>query len=284
MKILAGFSLAACLLMATATHADIPKKVVVAGGGITEIIYQLGAESVLAGVDTTSEYPVDAKKLPSIGYMRAISAEGVLSLQPEVLLLTEEAGPAKVLDVLRQAGVNLRVLNSEHSIPALLARVKTVAELLGKQDQGKALINSLQQQQVQLQVKINGRDKPRVLFLLTHGGRSPMSAGKGTAADSVMKLAGAENVVQNFHGYRPLSQEAIAALQPDFIVTTRQGLQQIGGADALLKRAGVNLTPAAHKQQLITMDASYLLGFGPRVLDAANQLANKLNIDSLAQQ
>lgn len=274
-----------CLLTAIfSAYADSPERVVVAGGGITEIIYQLGAQEVLAGVDTTSSYPESAKQLPSIGYMRAISAEGVLSLKPDLLLLTENAGPGKVLGVLKQAGVNIQTLNSEHSIAGLLARVDQVASLLGKQVQGEALKASLQQQQTKLQQRLKGSESPKVLFLLTHGGRSPMSAGKGTAADAVMALAGAENVVESFHGYRPLSQEAIAVLQPDFIITTEQGLQQVGGADTLLERAGINLTPAAQKQQLIAMDASYLLGFGPRVLQAANQLANQLHANVLAHQ
>lgn len=278
--------LATALLLLTvsfAPYADTPSKVVVASGGITEIIYQLGAEGVLAGVDTTSSYPESAQQLPSIGYMRAISAEGVLSLKPDLLLLSNEAGPKKVLDLLQQAGLTMQTVNSEHSVEGLIERVKQVAGLLAKQEKGDALVARLLQQQRELQQHIKGKTKPRVLFLLTHGGRSPMSAGHGTAADAVIGLAGAENVVKSFHGYRPLSQEAVAALQPDFIITTQQGLQQIGGADALLERAGIDLTPAAKNKQLIAMDAAYLLGFGPRVLEASLQLADQLHVGALAQ-
>lgn len=259
-------------------YADQLSRVVVAGGGITEIVYQLNAQDVLAGVDSTSQYPAAAQQLPSVGYLRALSAEGVLSLKPDAVLVTKEAGPAKVLEVLEKAGVNVQTLNSDYSIEGLLARVKEVATLLDKAEEGEKLAQNLNEQYKTLQTLLKQRvgEPKKVLFLLTHGGRSPMASGKGTAADALIKLAGAENVVGDFHGYRPLSQEAVASLKPDYILTTQQGLEQIGGAGDLLNRAGINLTPAAQKQQLIAMDALYLLGFGPRVIGAAQELTEQL--------
>lgn len=277
-KVMKLLALAVLMLQVYGANAAAPKRVVAAGGGVTEIIYALGAEEVLVGVDTTSQYPAAAQKLPRVGYLRTLSAEGLLSLKPEVILATKEAGPAKVLDIVDQAGVSVQYLNSDYSIEGLLARIREIAKLLDKQEQAEQLLANILQQNQSLKYTIKQQqDSPkRILFLLTHGGRSPMSAGGSTAADALIKMAGGVNVVDSFHGYRPLSQEAVANLKPDYILTTEQGLRQIGGTDALLSRAGINLTPASQKQQLVAMDALYLLGFGPRVIQAAKELAEQL--------
>lgn len=281
---ISSFLFVALSFQFTAANAEAWERVVVAGSSITEVIYQLGAEDKLVGVDTTSVYPKATNELPNIGYLRALSAEGVLSLKPDLLLVTEEAGPVKVLEVLRQAGVNVHKVSSDKSLAGVHKQVQEIAKLLAKPKKAAAIQSQLQQQAEALIQQLEGQAGARVLFLLTHGGRSPMSAGKDTAADALIKLAGGINVVDSFHGYRPLSQEAVAALKPDFILTTEQGLKQIGGAEVLLNRAGINLTPAAQKQQLITMDATYLLGFGPRVLSAAQELAAKLYPQHVAVQ
>ena len=70
------------------------QRVVSVGSALTEIIYALGAEKMLVGVDTTSLYPAAARSLPQVGYMRALSAEGVLSLRPSLVIATTAAGPS----------------------------------------------------------------------------------------------------------------------------------------------------------------------------------------------
>jgi len=103
-----------------------------------------------------------------------------------------------------------------------------------------------------------------------------MVAGRETAADSVIVLAGAENAVTGYTGYKPLSPEAAVAIAPDIILVTTQGLQQSGGADGVLDMPGVSLTPAAKNKRIISMDALYLLGFGPRTADAAMELHRQI--------
>jgi iron complex transport system substrate-binding protein len=77
------------------------------GSALTEIVLCLGAERLLVGVDTTSLYLTAARALPQVGYMRALSAEGVLSLKPTLVIATTAAGPATTLDQLRATGVEV---------------------------------------------------------------------------------------------------------------------------------------------------------------------------------
>ena len=103
-------------------------------------------------------------------------------------------------------------------------------------------------------------------------------AGAGTTADLMIRMSGAENVASKINGYRPLSSEALIELAPDAIVTMqRPGVDDMGKQIAQL--AAVQSTPAGKSNNIITMDALYLLGFGPRTPDAAKELMERLYPD-----
>ena len=104
------------LLFSTAAFADTPKRVVSVGGALTETVYALGAGELLVGSDTTSYYPEAAANSPKVGYQRALSAEGILSLSPDLVIMTDEAGPPPVLAQLNSAGVNMLTLNAGRSL------------------------------------------------------------------------------------------------------------------------------------------------------------------------
>ena len=81
-------------------------RIVSIGGAITEILYALGLEQRVVAIDSTSFYPPQAlHDKPNVGYMRALSPEGVLGLSPSLILATEDAGPKEAVAVLRAAGI-----------------------------------------------------------------------------------------------------------------------------------------------------------------------------------
>lgn len=261
------------ILTSSLAHAQ---RLVSVGGGLTEIVYALDRETLLAGVDTTSTFPEAATQLPQVGYQRALSAEGILALQPDLLLVTTEAGPPGVISLLEDSGVRLMRLDADYSLDGLYQRIRAIARALSAQEQGEQLIDQLVIDADALAIQRSQSSAPRVLFLLSHAGRSPMVAGHGTAANAIIQLAGATNVVADADGYVPLNQEAMATLAPDIIITTRQGLDALGGKPALLALPGIRLTPAAHHDRIVVMDALYMLGFGPRTPAAASSLHTAL--------
>jgi iron complex transport system substrate-binding protein len=255
-------------------HAnDTPERIISVGGALTEIIYQLGEEDRLVGNDTTSYYPPEAKKLPKVGYQRALSAEGILSLKPDLVILTTEAGPPAVLEQLKTAGVKLLVLEADFTIEGVTSKIEKIANRLDVSAQGQSLISSINYQLSQLEKKIAAQDnKPKVMFILQHGGGAPMVAGSNTAADGIIELSGAENIVSEYEGYKPLTPEALVSNAPDIILVTDRGLEQAGGKKEMLKTPGLALTPAAKNNHIIAMDSLLLLGFGPRTTEAATAL------------
>ena len=101
MRFLTAFLLTVSLLASGDVRAAGPQRIVSAGGDITEIIYQLGAGDRVIGLDSTSNFPADAAEKAQIGYIRNLAAEGILSLDPDILIAAHDAGPPPAVEQLR---------------------------------------------------------------------------------------------------------------------------------------------------------------------------------------
>lgn len=259
-----------------AAQAPGQPRVVSVGGAVTETLFALGAQGQLVGVDTTSLYPVEATRLPQVGYARTLSTEGLLALRPALLLASAEAGPPQVLAQLRQAGVRVEVLDEQHRFEGVLARTQRLGQLCGREREAAQLVARLQQDWA-IRPRPPSGPAPRVLFVLAHGGGQLRVAGEGTAADAMLQLAGARNALAGLQGYKPLTAEAALQAAPELILCTDQGLQVQGGVDGLLKAPGLALTPAGRAGRVASMEAMLLLGFGPRLPQAVAELTSKLH-------
>jgi len=250
----------------SAGAANAAPRLVTVGGAITEVVYLLGAQAQLVGTDTTSLYPPEALRTPKVGYMRQLSAEGLLSLKPDAVITSNEAGPPVVLDQLRSAGVKLEVIEASHDWAEVQRKVQAVGRAAGREEQARALQARLDAEWAQTQQVVaaaKGR-KPRVLFVLSHSA-SPQVAGEKTAAHAVIGLAGGVNALGGFNGYRPMTAEAMAAAAPDLILTSAQSIEAHGGEQKFWERPELALTPAYRQRALVAADALLLLGFGPRM-------------------
>lgn len=264
-------------IQANAAETGPPRRLVAAGGAVTEIIYALGQGDRLAGSDISSLWPEEVKRLPRIGYLRTLSAEGILALHPDMLLTTPEAGPPATLEHLRAGQVRIETIPGGFTPESVETKLTRVAEALGQPERGRQLVDRFRGEWDQARAsvaKLPG--KPRVLFVLAHTGGSPMVAGRNTAADAMIQLARAENAGAAFDGYKPLTAEAAAMANPDVILITDEGVQELGGLQALWSNTALRLTPAGKHRRAVSMDSLYLLGFGPRLPAAVRDLATRL--------
>lgn len=279
-----GAAWAAAALAAPAAQAAAAggQRLVCIGGALTEAVYALGAQAQLVGVDTTSLFPASARELPSVGYARALSAEGVLSLRPGLVLAGAEAGPPAVLRQLQAAGLRLEVMQWPYSLAGVEGMVQGVGTLLGRPAALGSLLSTLREQAQAAQKAVQsvreeaareGRPAPRLLFVLSHSMAQLRVAGHDTAADAMLRLAGGRNAFGEVQGYKPLTPEAVIAAAPDVIVATDQGLQAAGGVAGFLRAPGLAATPAGRAGRVVALDALWLLGFGPRTASAVQALA-----------
>ena len=252
-----------------------PQRVIAIGGAITEILYALGEADRVVAVDTTSLYPPEALgQKPNVGYMRQLSAEGVLSLSPDLILMDDGAGPQQAVELIDAAGVAVQHVPTGYTVAELIEKVRTVSMAVGKADEGAAMAATITAGFDALAADLEDvTERKRVLFILSLVDGRINAAGSGTGADAVIRFAGADNVFGDVEGYKILSSEAVAALQPDAILmVTRPGLEAIDP----LTVPGVVATPAGQAGTVIRMDALHLLGFGPRTPGALRQLAATL--------
>lgn len=273
--------LAAALALASPAKSDAEPAadgVVSVGGAITEIVYALGAGNRLIAVDSTSRYPPQAQEHPNVGYMRQLSAEAIMALEPGLVLAEADAGPPAALDQLRAVGVPLVVVPDHPSPGGVLEKVAAVAQALGLESRGRDLSTRLRQEFEDLGQRMAAvNDRPSVLFLLSIGRGAPLAGGRGTSADGIIALAGGRNAAALLHGYKPLSPEAAAGAAPEVVLVTERTLRLLGGAAALLERPEIAVTPAGRSARLVAMDGLLLLGFGPRTPEAIRRLAAALH-------
>ncbi len=249
-----------------------PQRLICIGSAVTEIVYALKASNLIVGVDTTSIYPDAARSLPSVGYSRTLSVEGILSLSPTQILLTEDAGPPVVLRQIQDAGIQIRRLPAHHSFTGICDRVITIGQAIHQPARADQLKLQLQQQWARIEDEMRAKPfpspTPRVLYIHSMNPSQVMVSGQDTNANAMIRYAGLRNAMDGFRGYKPLTPEAVIVANPDLILVTDQGLEAIGGRSQLARLPGIERTKAIISQKVISMDAVYLLGFGPRMPEA----------------
>lgn len=259
------------MALACAFSAQAAERIVVAGGSLTELIYAIGAGSRVVGVDETTSYPPETQALPHIGYWKQLSSEGILSLHPDSFITWQDAGPQLVFDQLRTQKVNVLTLpRVPATVEQMYANIHTLAKNLHADERGNQLVNSLRQRLDAVAQSSAGKPAPiKAMFILSAGGSAPQVAGKGSVADAIMTLAGAQNVAQHPQ-YRSYSAEALIAANPEVIVVTSQMVD--GDINRLSAIAGITRTAAWKNQRIVMLDQALILGMGPRVADAVETL------------
>ena len=255
-------------------------RIAVAGGSLTEIVYALDAAAQIVAVDVTSTYPQSAKKLPQIGYVRDLSAEGLLSLEPTLILAEHDAGPPDVIEQLETIGVDILRVPESFSLAGIEAKVRCVADALGLGERGARLLLQLKSSlKSSLKGFTTGSVPARGLVTIGINGGTPLVAGRNTSGDGLLQMARAHNIVDH-EGWKPLSREAMVALAPDFIVISERGVNMAGGLAKLVEHPAFRLTPAVRHDRVIVMDGMAMLGFGPRTVTAARELRHALLQDT----
>lgn len=275
--LLAVLFLSACAKQSAETSSD-KVKIVTVGGAITEIVYALGAGEKLVGTDTSSVFPEAATKLPQVGYQRTISAEGVISMKPSLVLILPEAGPPAAIQQIESAGIKIVRINNESNVDGTKAKIRQIAEAINQKEKGEELIKTLETELSEAEkLAATKTDKPKVVFIYSRGGGAAQVGGKETPADAMIKMAGGTNPITEFSEYKPLTPEALVAAAPDVILLPTRALASFGGIESVLNLPGVRETPAGKNKRIVTVDDTLLLGFTPRLGQGVKELCEKIH-------
>lgn len=255
-------------------------RIVSLGGAVTEIVFALGFGEKVVGVDASSSYPEVVDDIAKVSYHRRLSAEGIISLVPTLVIATTEAGPPEVIQQLKSADITILILPHEPTVECTIEKIQIIGSALNKEKEAFEIIGQINNDLIQVKsLSKNQIIKKKVIFIYARGQGNLMVAGKETAANTMIELAGAVNAVRNYEGYKPLTAEAVVAAAPDVILLMDSGLLSIGGAEKIWNIPGISLTPAGKSKRYEAIDGLRFLGLGPRVTQAALELNRLLYID-----
>lgn len=271
----AALALPLTLGLHPAARAEQPQADVLAiGGSVTEIVVALGQQHRLKARDTTSTYPPAITDLPDVGYMRALSPEGVLSVGPALILSEEGAGPPEALEVIRAADVDFVEVPDALTAEGILNKIKLIGDTLEVPDRAadlSAQVEAALADALADAARPQG-EKKRVLFVLSTQGGKINASGTGTEADALIRMAGGVNAVSDYEGYKQITDEAVGLAAPDVILMMDRGGDHGAADDELFALPAISLTPAAQTRSLVRMDGLLMLGFGPRTASAIRDL------------
>lgn len=257
------------------------ERIISAGSVVTELIYALGAEQQLVAVDVTSKHLVANQNIPQVGYHRQLSAEGLLALHPSYLVGSNEMGPDSTLANLKSSHVNVLIVPPGNSTEALYQRIDILAELTGTTNKALELKQTVKQDIDNL-TQYELTPSPKVIFLMLSKGRPATVGGKETTVDKIITLSGAINPANEaVNSYKPLSIEAVVALQPDYILVSERAWKSLEGHDGIMASFPLlAATPAGQPGKILSIPSHALIGgFGIESIRLSQKLRDKFNQD-----
>lgn len=244
-------------------------RVVAIGPAVADVVHALSPEALVA-VDDASAEREELSSLPRVGFSRRIAAEGILSVGPTHVILTEHAGPPETIEQLRSAGIEVVQLPHERSVDGVRALTTGVAEAL--EHDASALLERFEASCARI-APATGK---RALFVYARGTDTMSVSGTGTAGAAMLGLAGLVNAFPDVEGYKPLTPEGVVEADPDVLVFTTRGLEAVGGVAGLTKVPGLALTRAVRDGHVAAVEDLQLLAFGLETCDGARALADQV--------
>ena len=247
-------------------------------GDITEIVYALGAEEHLVARDASSIYPAEAETLPNLGFAGTLNAEAVLALEPTLVIGTQLSGPAGVLDQLRDAGVEVLLLDAARGIDAPRLKIEAIGAALGIPGTAAALADEVERRLAAATAGAEAVERPlRVLHVYIRRGGVQLVSGAGNEAQTIIEAAGGIDAAAEtgIVGWESLTPEALVAIDPEVYLVMDRGLEAIGGLEGLLAIPGMAETRAGRSRYVVSMPDLELL-LGPRLPEAVADLSAAL--------
>ncbi len=249
-------------------------------GTTTEVIHALGLLDRVVAVDTSSIYPQEVDALPKVGYQRSLNAEGIIAMDPTLVLGTEAAGPPEVIAQLRDTGIATLRLAYPDSLDTPPQRIRDIATALGVPERGEELAAEVETEiAAALEAASAQATSPRAAFIYFRGPETMFLGGAGSISQVMLEAAGAVDAgaEAGVEGIVPLTPEALADAAPEVIVVPAASLGPAGGVEGILALPGVAQTPAGVAGRVLAVDDGALLGLGPRTAEALGALIDQLH-------
>ncbi len=259
-------------------------RIVTIGGSITEIVFALGAGKSVVAVDWSSSIPSKVKELPQVGYVRQLSSEGILSMSPTQILATTDMGPPKVIDQIKDVGIDIRIFESPKSFDDIILLITDISKLLDKEKEAKKIISNLNSLNIEINKKQSSfKEKPKVVFFMSPTSNSYNAAGGETKANYLIEYIGGVNIFSDtFNRYSKITKEDIINSNPDIILVGF--IKMINPDESELislftDNSIFKYVEAVKNKKVIAIDMGQYLNFGPSFVSDALSLTNQINVE-----
>jgi iron complex transport system substrate-binding protein len=254
------------------TSGDV--RIVCVSKQLTELLFALGAGNKIVAVDLSSTYPPEATKLPTVGYHRMLSAEGITSLNPTVVLHDGNVAPEAVITQLKKVGVVLQEFKAEGTIEATEDLIRTLGRQFNAENRADSLCKKLEGD-IKLAEQARSQYTSTPKIVIVHFGRvvnNYLVMGRRGTATKILEWAGGVNGVEAIEGMKPITPELLAAAQPDIILATDFGFDRLGSVEKFKELPGIALTPAAKNNKIYRVEEHDLVYLGPRTGEIVMQM------------
>jgi iron complex transport system substrate-binding protein len=256
-------------------------RIVALANGAAELIDAMGYRENLVGRDIASS-TTELTDIPIVTSGHQVIPETIIALQPTLVIIDDATGPSSAISKLEKAGIRIVSVSQSWNLAELVSKIKQIGTALGA-PQSAARLKSLLTESIDGSlVEASATDKKiKIAFLYLRGTSSIyLVGGKGSGADYLIEATGAVDVgAQKLSKpFTPLTAETMAQLNPDLILVMIGGLESVGGVSGLVKLPGIAQTPAGKNRQVVAVDDSLLLSFGPRTPSLISELATAFGV------
>lgn len=251
-------------------------RIVALANGAAELIAAMGYLDNLVGRDIASS-TIELKDIPVVTSGHQVIPETIIAVQPTLVIVDDATGPGSAITKLESAGIRIVNISQSWNLADLLIKIKELGAALGA-PQSAALLQKVLAESVDgtLAGATSADKQLKVAFLYLRGTSSIyLVGGQGSGADYLINATGAIDIgaKQLAKPFTPLTAETMAQLNPDLILVMIEGLESVGGVSGLVELPGIAQTQAGKNRQVVAVDDSLLLSFGPRTPSLIEKMA-----------
>lgn len=239
---------------------------------ITELLFAAGAGDFIVGVDDASDYPAAVAAIPRVGEVAALDVEGLLKLEPTLIVLWDSGTPARRKAELARLNVKLYVTEQRH-LDDIGAALIEFGRLAGTESVAAAAAREYRMELAQLRREYAAR--PRLSVFYQVWDRPLYTLSGAHVVSEVLSLCGGDNVFADLTALSPaVDTEAVLARDPDVILVAASG------AEGARQARGWSRFPslrAVQKHHVFTVDPSLVNRMAPRIIQGARQVCSALD-------
>lgn len=255
------------------TFEKTPQRIITLAPNLTEMIFDLQLDKYLVGNTLYCNYPDAARKIEKIGDMLTFNFEKILTLKPDLILITVEGNTKQTYDKFRELGLKIFATD-----PRNFEGIKKTYRDFGKifdieQVTGKKIAAW---DSVVTKAAAGSKDLNHAAAMFVVELKPVMIAGKNTFINQYLQICGLRNIAEDSPANYPIfSREDILKRDPDYII------YPTGGDDNISKIRNAypewSRLKAIKNNNVIFVDRDLYMRPGPRFAEAVNDLFNRLH-------